>query len=153
MDWQNSTKFYRFTGFCCFAIIKKERVIMKCLNCGTEYEGNLCPNCGSSQEQQTTTQTTQQPNDRQFQPQIIINNNVNQSDGGYRPGTSNKSKVAALILAIFLGAIGIHRFYVGKVGTGIIWFLTGGCFLIGWIYDIIKIASGTFKDGAGLIIK
>lgn len=64
-----------------------------------------------------------------------------------------KSKIAVLILCIFLGYLGIHRFYAGKVGTGIIWLFTGGCFFVGWIYDIIKIASGTFRDGAGRIIK
>ena len=104
------------------------------------------------EHQQPTVQPVEQFNS-QPQPQNIINNNVNPVDGGYRPGTSSKNKIAALILAIFLGVIGVHRFYVGKVGTGIIWLLTGGCFAIGWIYDIIKIASGTFRDGAGLVIK
>ncbi len=78
-------------------------------------------------------------------PNIIINNNMY---GGISP----KSKIATLILCILLGELGIHRFYVGKVGTGLIWFLTGGLFLIGWILDIIKVASGTFRDGAGMIV-
>lgn len=60
--------------------------------------------------------------------------------------------MVTLILSIFLGGLGIHRFYVGKIGTGIIWLLTAGCCGIGWIYDIVKVATGTFKDGAGLII-
>lgn len=66
---------------------------------------------------------------------------------------SSKNKTTTLILAIFLGFLGIHRFYVGKVGTGIIWFLTAGFFVFGWIYDIIKIASGTFTDGMGFTIR
>ncbi len=41
----------------------------------------------------------------------------------------------AWILQTFLGVFGIHRFYQGKIGTGLIWLLTGGLFLIGWLYD------------------
>ena len=63
--------------------------------------------------------------------------------------TSDKSRTTALLLCIFLGTIGIHRFYVGKIGTGILYLLTGGLFGIGWIIDIIKIASGSFRDNVG----
>lgn len=70
----------------------------------------------------------------------------------YRNGISTKSKVITLILAIFLGFFGVHRFYVGKVGTGILWLCTCGLCEIGWIHDIIKIATGTFHDGTGLPI-
>jgi TM2 domain-containing membrane protein YozV len=64
-------------------------------------------------------------------------------------GTSDKSKVAALLLCIFLGGLGVHRFYVGEIGTGIVWLLTGGVFGIGWLVDIIIIAVGEFKDKQG----
>lgn len=60
-----------------------------------------------------------------------------------------KSKMVALLLCIFLGGLGIHCFYVGKIGTGIIWLLTGGCFGIGYIVDIVMIATGKFTDKAG----
>ena len=60
-----------------------------------------------------------------------------------------KSKMVALLLCIFLGGLGIHRFYVGKIGTGIIWLLTGGFFGIGYIVDIVMIATGKFTDKAG----
>ena len=67
--------------------------------------------------------------------------------------TSNKSKTVALLLCIFLGGLGVHRFYVGKIGTGIVWMLTGGVFGIGWIVDIIQIALGNFKDKSGALLK
>ena len=66
---------------------------------------------------------------------------------------SSKSKIAALLLCFFLGALGIHRFYVGKVGTGIIWLFTGGLFGIGALIDFIMIICGAFKDKYGAALK
>lgn len=57
--------------------------------------------------------------------------------------------VRALLLCIFLGGLGVHRFYVGKVGTGILYLFTGGLFGIGTLVDIIKIAIGKFTDKDG----
>ncbi len=62
---------------------------------------------------------------------------------------SKKNRTVALLLCIFLGEFGIHRFYSGKIITGIIWLLTGGLFLIGWIVDLIMIILGNFSDGEG----
>ncbi len=39
------------------------------------------------------------------------------------------------ILLTYLGLFGIHRFYMGKIGTGILYLISGGLFGIGWIYD------------------
>ena len=48
--------------------------------------------------------------------------------------------------------MGIHRFYVGKIGTGILWLLTLGCFGIGWIVDIAMLCCNKFADKSGAII-
>ena len=58
-------------------------------------------------------------------------------------------KTAALLITIFLGELGVHRFMSGKIGTGIIWLLTFGCFGIGYIVDVVQVATGKFtkKDG------
>lgn len=66
---------------------------------------------------------------------------------------SDKSFVATLLLCLFFGALGIHRFYVGKVGTGILMLLTGGGFGIWWIIDLIMIIVGSFTDKGGRFIK
>jgi len=67
---------------------------------------------------------------------------------------SPKSFVAALILVVLLGGLGVHRFYVGKPGTGILIILTLGGFLGIWpLIDLILIATGNFKDSNGLKIK
>lgn len=64
-----------------------------------------------------------------------------------------KKKITTLLLAIFLGGFGIHRFYVGKTGTGLIQLFTlGGCGV--WaLVDIVMIATGKFLDkhGNGLV--
>lgn len=85
------------------------------------------------------------------------------------PTVSTKSRIAATLLCFFLGSIGIHRFYTGKIGTGILMLLMTGfgvltsTILIGivplgivaiWVLiDLIVILCGGAKDGNGLPIK
>ena len=66
---------------------------------------------------------------------------------------SEKGFLPTLLLAIFLGGLGIHRFFVGKIGTGILQLLTLGGLGIWALIDIIIIAVGSFKDKNGLPIK
>jgi len=70
---------------------------------------------------------------------------------------SPKSRLVVLLLAIFLGAFGVHSFYVGKVGVGLgqlaITILTCGIF--GWIWplvDVILVAVGTYRDSDGRLV-
>ncbi len=66
---------------------------------------------------------------------------------------SVKSKGTAAVLCFFLGAFGVHRFYAGKVGTGILWLFTGGLFGLGAIIDFIMILCGSFRDSYGAYLK
>ena len=62
---------------------------------------------------------------------------------------SDKNWLATLLLCLFLGGIGVHRFYVGKVGTGILQLIPlGGCGI--WtLIDLIMIITGSFTDKDG----
>lgn len=78
-------------------------------------------------------------------PNIVINNansnvNTNTNVNGGMPGKP-KNKWVALILCIFLGFFGAHKFYEGKTGMGILYLFTGGLFLVGVIIDFIAILT------------
>lgn len=149
--------------FCpdCGEKIGAAKKVVYCRNCGEEISENavVCPKCGAATDKF-------HENTAQAQPNIVINNNntntnvntnkntntnINRNSGGV--AYSPKSKIVALVLAILFGTLGIHRFYVGKIGSGILYLFTGGLFCIGWIVDIIKIVTGKFQDKNGLPLK
>lgn len=66
---------------------------------------------------------------------------------------SPKGFVPALLLCFFFGILGFHRFYVGKIGTGILMILTFGGLGIWAMIDLIIIVVGSFKDSDGLPVR
>ena len=68
------------------------------------------------------------------------------------PMASDKDWVTTLLLALLLGTFGVDHFYAGKIGTGILKLITlGGCGI--WaLIDVIMIATGSYKDGNGLVV-
>ena len=62
---------------------------------------------------------------------------------------TDKRILPAAILCFFFGILGIHRFYVGKIGTGIVQLVTGGGFGIWALIDFIMIIVGAFTDSEG----
>ena len=65
------------------------------------------------------------------------------------PDISDRSRGVALALAGVLGVFGCHRFYVGKIGSGLCQLFTFGGFGIWYLYDVIMVASGSFRDADG----
>jgi len=64
--------------------------------------------------------------------------------------TSSKDWLVALLLSIFLGSLGVDRFYLGSIGLGILKLITCGGLGVWWLIDWIMIAMGKAKDGQGL---
>lgn len=139
--------------------------VTKCPQCGADVTPGaaFCPFCGvalpktAQQAAQARPQTKPQPDSQPQQPTIVINNtntNTNNNRGsGVDAMTSPKSRWAALALCFFLGEFGIHRFYVGKIGTGILYLCTFGLCGIGWLVDFFTILFGSFRDKYGFWLR
>lgn len=99
---------------------------MFCHNCNSQNDdgSNFCKICGINLLIQTNT----------TEERVI----------------SSKNWLLTLVLCISLGAFGIHRFYVGKIGTGILMLLTFGGFGIWVLVDLILIVTSAFTDINGL---
>jgi hypothetical protein len=66
---------------------------------------------------------------------------------------SDKSRGVALALAAVLGPFGGHRFYVNKRGTGVLMALTLGSAGLWWLYDLILLGGGSFRDAEGKLVR
>lgn len=112
---------------------------MYCSKCGRWMSdgSSFCPSCGASQG--STVQSAP--------PSINVVVNQEPTNAlGYTP----KKKWPAFWLCLFFGLVGAHRFYVGKWFTGILWALSAGGFIVGWVTDLHKILFNKFRDAHGM---
>lgn len=102
-----------------------------CEFCGNKVaiDAVICPKCGKQLEELKTEK-------QKSNPQVIINNN-NTVDGNI--GKKECDKWIAFLLCFFLGWLGVHKFYEGKAGLGVLYIFTFGLFGIGTFVDIITI--------------
>jgi len=96
-----------------------------CFNCGEPIDSKaaLCPKCGVPQ------------------PDVAKNK------------TMNSRWLATLLLCWLLGVFGVHRFYLGRVGSGILMLITIGGLGIWYLVDLILVIVGQMKDSNGNYLK
>jgi len=114
---------------------------MFCTKCGNNIDDQavICPACGvptANYQQQQPQQPYQQP--YQQPPITIVNTNTNTNMNAAMMGRM-RNKWTALILCFFLGYLGVHKFYEGKAGMGILYIFTLGLFGIGVLVDLITL--------------
>ncbi len=130
-----------------------------CPNCAAQNHDNarFCAYCGfplenaqQTQYRQTEQQQYQQPGQSAYAPPQYTQAPGQPPYGAPASPQSPKSRLVTLLLAVFVGHLGVHHFYVGNTGKGIAYIFTLGLFGIGVLIDIIQIALGNFTDSDGL---
>jgi uncharacterized membrane protein YvbJ len=121
----------KFCPNCGKALFPEEKPKKFCQHCGEEIDKDcvVCPKCGKQVSELKSEQPTV----------VIQNNNTNTNIN--RTSGKEKDKWVAFFLCLFLGLVGAHKFYEGKIGMGILYIFTGGLFLVGAIIDLISILS------------
>jgi len=118
----------------------------KCSQCGAPIDPNAttCKYCGEALPQQQVVQQpqyTQQPQMPYGQQPVVY---VQQQATPYDQNWPTRSKIAAGLLGIFLGGLGVHKFYLGRAGLGIVYILFSWTFIpaiVGFIEGIVYLTS------------
>lgn len=128
-----------------------------CNKCNTTKpkDQKNCTVCEHSEKNIATTQKPSESNTPNHPAINVVVNNANTMIGneqGYGL-FSSKKRAVALLLCVILGGLGIHRFYLGKTITGLIWFFTFGIFGLGWLIDTISLLTNGMRDGQNLPLR
>ena len=137
---------------------------MKCPNCGAPRNANdrFCIYCKTDYDDVPTAKVTPEVEKAQSpvvhvhvhqdapkpQPEVQVQRVYVQ-----QPLKSDRNRLIAFILCLLLGGLGIHKFYLGKTGMGVLYIFTGGLCGIGCLVDLIVLLVGMPVDGRGLLVK
>lgn len=113
---------------------------MKCINHKTLNADGACIICGFAFCRECLVEY-----DNSYYCKKHMEEKVKQLRSASKNTPNEKSKLFALLLCMLFGFFGVHRFYLGKPITGIIWFFTFGFFMVGWFIDTILIAMDILK--------
>lgn len=122
-----------------------------CKHCGCTipFDAVVCTSCGRQVEPLNQSQNYQQNNyNNVYNTNINMNMNINTN-----VSPKNRSLAGVLCALGFFGFSGLHRFYTGKIASGILYLLTGGLFFVGTVVDLIRLLNGTFTDSQGRQLK
>ena len=150
---------------------------MFCHHCGSQIADDAlrCIHCGSATTPRTASSPTGGPAEgpRQAAPGMMFCRNcaaqipreaylcvhcgvrvagpLDPIEGALFPA-GGRSWLVTLLLALFLPLTGFHRFYTGQVVSGLLQLLTAGGFGVWWLFDVIRIAVGSFRDADGRLL-
>lgn len=131
---------------------------MNCTCCGAQLQADACECrfCGEPtsiqqryvpKTQRTTVHVEMDQQDEPVRPDhIYVEHRIVREK-------SDKNRWVLLFLCLFLGRYGAHKFYLGKIGSGVVNFITHGWFYIGWFCDLMSIAFGSPLDAEGRPIR
>lgn len=129
---------------------------MKCPNCGgpRDRDDRYCAYCQTKFDPRAAEPERKPEIHIHYHQEAFRKEPKVQVEPIYTPRErrSGRSRLIALLLCLFLGIFGVHRFYLGKIGTGVLYLLTEGVFAIGWLVDLCVLIFGSPRDKAGYLL-
>ena len=117
----------------------------QCTHCGAWGNEEICPYCGC----EMPAVKRKRPENEKASASAASTASVAPEPASESFAPFTRRRTVTLLLCIFGGYFGLHYFYNGRIGKGLLYLFTVGLFYIGWIADIIIILLGKFRDKNG----